>query len=254
MKLLFESWRGFLQEAALPDYSTLALAVFPSAKMRLLAFLLFDPAKTISSFGNPEIQKIILAERNDKVVSFINLSQAIIGTVMIDKDAPEHPCMGAKEVRFSAVSSPYQGKGYGKLLYTAAMQYLSRPIMADRGEISPEAERVWSSFEKDSGIGKTPPDDPAKGYTGQFDNAEAPKTPPKDDDCTVYPSSDAALNKAYFSNDRSVYQTLSANNTKFEHYMQQARGTDPTTSRMFEFFMLKRSTMALALFRKEYNK
>jgi GNAT superfamily N-acetyltransferase len=245
---LFNSWRSFLAESILPDYSTLALTIFERSETSLLAFLLFDPSKLLSALSDRRLQELILSQKSDKPVSrLVDYSRAFIGTLMVNEKPPSQPCMGAREVSYSAVSSQYQGKGYGKLLYTAAMQHVKSSLMPDRDSVSDDAARVWNSFDRDPSIEKEPENKPP--YIGQFDNYENPKTEPKNDDCSLHPN--PTLNKAYTSEGSGVLRTLVANNTKFE---TSALRLDKKAQLMYKFYMQKRSAIASNVFQREYAK
>lgn len=236
-----------LFEAQLPNFSDLAITVFPRLGSSYVVFILFNPSKLLNAFNDTKIQELILSQKSSKPVeALINYSNAFIGIIIVDSDNPEQPCMNAKEVSFSAVASRYQGKGYGKLLYLAAMQRFGVPLMSDRESVSPDAARVWGSFDKDPSIGKLPPD--KEPFLGHFDNFESPKTEPHEDDCKLQDL--PVLNKAYYSKG-SIFTTLHNNYQNFANHVKKLGGA---RLRMFQFFKSKSNAIASNIFQKEYAK
>lgn len=179
------SWRQFLKDS--PVDKNIAVAAEEFANAHVLVVYDLDRA-----------QKIFAAST---LPTGEQLSSCVIGVTKRTRDGLIGDCMGAWEIFNAAVAKPYQGQGFGSLLYRLTMaETYPDPIMSDRTSTSPAAQRVWASLAKDKSVEKLPSKkDP---YIGIFDDPYVMKTPPKDDDCdTVYSQQrNPLLMKAYRSN------------------------------------------------------
>jgi hypothetical protein len=90
-------------------------------------------------------------------------------------------CNGAWQVGTAASNE----KGWGTKVYLAAFEWL-RHIASDRTSVSKPAEGLWKGL---TGRGFVKPE--------LFDDRLDPKTPPKSDDCKVFPARDPVLNSSY---------------------------------------------------------
>jgi len=213
LKLLLENFKKILKEDEVNN-SDLALCIkkdSPDMKFVLYNYrqlLLYDRLVDIRKFSSYTFIKYIAEEYLIGMMSFRNQKHS--------------HCEGSMEVQLSAVNKKYQGGGFGKMLYGLAMTYFyPKPIMADRGDVSKEASRVWKSLENNPKVEKLPPS--KEPYVGKFDNIYSPKTKPKDDDCIVYDKTRDEINKAYrysSGENKQLLNNLIKNHEKFLEILQ----------------------------------
>jgi hypothetical protein len=104
-------------------------------------------------------------------------------------------CMGASQVKVSAVNSHLKGQRYGEMLYSYVFGDHPNGLMPDREDVSPSAQKLWNRIANIAQV-KTVSDE--EGTYNSFDNKENPQTKTKEDDCIIHTDkSKEALNKAY---------------------------------------------------------
>lgn len=181
----------------------------------------------------------------DSFVYEFSKSSGALGMIAVSKtDVEGHgECMGAYEIKLSAIPKKYQGKGNSKLLYGIAQAYVyPHPLTSDRESVSNKADRVWKSIPNRGNQKQMPPE--KKPYLGHFDDISNPETPTEKDDCLLQKKPE--LNKAYASNDYvSTMKTLVSKNKKFKAYLMKKYNIEGID----EFF----NQLPIELFESAYN-
>lgn len=195
-------WRNFLNEAP-TDKITIAIASEEFANAHVLVIYDLDRASKLFS--------------NNVLPTGEELSDCVIGVTKRTRDGLMGDCMGAWEIFNAAVARPYQGRGFGSLLYRMTMSdTYPDPIMSDRTSTSPSAQRVWASLARDKKVETLPSkEDP---YMGLFDDPFIMKTTPKDDDCeTVYKQQQNPLLMMAYKSDAYIeeFKRYTNNHKKF---------------------------------------
>ncbi len=96
-----------------------------------------------------------------------DIAKAVFGYIVIRPHEGE--CWNAGEVKLSAAQ-----KGYGPLMYQAAMNDYAGGLFPDRGSTSQAARAVWQKYDARADVKKS-----------KFDNKRDPKTPDPADDCDL---------------------------------------------------------------------
>lgn len=133
----------------------------------------------------------------------------VAGGLELDKASQQlsGPCMDGYNVNGSVMAPKFAGKGLGKWLYKLAMSYVGDPVIPDRSSVSPSAQRVWASLEKDASVKKDfdvdyygDSDTPKRFKITKLDTGD--ETPPPGDDCEPTKTKNAPdfLNRAYQTN------------------------------------------------------
>ncbi|MCK9596290.1 GNAT family N-acetyltransferase [Candidatus Pacearchaeota archaeon] len=212
--------------------------------------------------SNLEIKQLFYddGKENNFINSFKSgFRDCIVGVISIIKteENGNGECFGSYEVKMSAVSEEYQGKGYGKLLYGLAASHAymndNNPnvgICADRATTSPAAERVWLSINNNpSWENQIPDEEPNQEKTdkeeqpnnkkkdyfdGTFDNIKNERTTPKEDNCR--------LKKTKLSLDNSDHLNRSFNTYEFvKNYNEYTKNFDKVIenhNHVGKFFMM----------------
>lgn len=192
------------------------LALFSSREK----YILYNP-----KFYSEKIKVAIDADGSDLDVEDILAEEdGIFGFIMLgDK---ESDCYGASEIHASAAQ-----KGFGPLMYDIAMSNVDA-LMADRVSVSQSASKVWQVYNnKRPDVEKLP-----------FDDVDNPHTPPKEDDCRVYPDRDE-LNNAYKLKSSVNVSGLVKNHHSFIEQLQKFLEQKQLTS-LKEGDIVQRLTMA----------
>ena len=189
---MMNSLRRFIESVLVENAETVTtattrgLALFVRKRNAKHEFVLYDPGVALK-----------IAERYTKDIAMgyndsSTFVDAMRGFIVTEKPQEGANCNGAHEVISSAAVS-----GFGPLMYDLAMSY-SPALSSDRGSVSKSAEKVWQFYhDKRPDVKKL-----------KFDDLNNPQTPPKEDDCYVYPHRDA-LNYAYVgssANDSAALQ------------------------------------------------
>ena len=146
------------------------------------------------------------------------------------------PCYGAREVGASVSSDAGRGQGLGFLNYKIAIVWEDSPITGDRTGTRPLAQKVYDKL-------------PAK--SKEFDDLDKPKTPPKEDDCTL---GYKTVNKAYWIDDsvraeiKTLTEKLLRNNDNFMYECREKTGYEQS------YIKSKLYHASLELFSQQYEK
>jgi hypothetical protein len=175
-----------LSEAAVTSADNLALCVIDRG--RAVKLTLYSPEFLASNIARAQQnakqagKRQLAANIISNAVEKLDDMDAVFGRIVAARHSGE--CNGAIEIINSAAR-----KGYGPFMYDITGHFSEgNVIMADRNNVSPSAQKVWTFYKGNRGDVKALP----------LDNAKAPKTPPPEDDCKFHgDNSDDPLNSAF---------------------------------------------------------
>ena len=239
LKKLFENWRGYVSESgqrkpflclwALED----ELVIYDGFELyKYLNTVIKRKMEDAVGPSGVKLQKHKFEEVVD-LVSLIYKTDIVIGSIRLgDSNLLKTKCYGSYEVYASAVHPEQQGFGMGSLLYGLALTHIyPKPLMPDRGSVSPSAGNVWRGLGNKPGVETVPPDE--EPYKGKFDNVRNPKTKPKDDDCEIHNDpNNPALDKGYkldSSKFKSKYKKMISNHQKTMDTIRKLDFIEPPT-------------------------
>lgn len=239
MKLIMESWRGYIEEAISTDISDAIskdVALCKAEKDNVEFYILYDPTLALQKLkyytnysgqyknpptdNNTNLNPFRFAVQ-DSILSVISLKPSTGGK---NNKGP----YDAKEINY-VVSNK---KGFGRMLYVMAMA--DHVLSSDRsGLVTKAAQDVWNDFYNNSQEAQKEPKTgnissetlPKSGIVRvKIDNIDKPETETKEDDGKVYTDrgSKDPLNYVYFnfSKDKNA---ISALKTNHEEFVKEAR-------------------------------
>lgn len=221
MQNIFENFKKFLLKEEINKEN---LCLYVKDNSGSTYFILYDP----SASNDPS--------------DFINADSLIekgivLSMVQTRKIAPDDgPCYGAREVGGSVSSDAARGQGLGLLNYKIAIVWGDSPITRDRSGTRPLAQKVYDKL-------------PAK--SKEFDDLDEPKTPPKEDDCTL---GSKTINKAYWLDDSVKEEIKTLTNRLIQNHKNFAMVSPEKTG--FEISVIKNKLYyaAMELFNLQYAK
>lgn len=147
------------------------LALFRNNRGNRVDYILYDVKALADESKKPGFMSMRLSRPIDEIV---------IGFV---RGMPHSgDCNDAMEVKMSAAA-----KGYGPLMYDIVMSDGEGGLMPDRVSTSDQAAKLWQFYSgKRKDVEKKP-----------FDDADDPKTPDDDDDCSLVNDPNDVLNYSY---------------------------------------------------------
>ena len=237
-KLLFKMINEALEHNSEFNLSELCLLEFPNKDTK--GMTIYNGSQIMEDFIDDDIEskvgaitggqsrwRAMLAFFKEEMTYGAYIARIALGTP--ESGGHEGSCMNAWEVVSSGVHPRYQKKGLGRMLYSIAMVSVSPdPIMSDRGSVSPKAQRMYKAMDSSPSVESLPSEEGP--YKGEFDNFRYPKTPPKDDDCSLYVDDDGNLGPSYMNKAykiepsgeyKQLYDKMVQNHKKFVEEISQ---------------------------------
>lgn len=162
----------------------------------------------------------LVVDDNEQTLYFVDTRAADIEIAVVGKIRLEKKNGGCHE-GYEIITSVSSVKGLGKYLYRMAGQYAIRNgnglVMPNREILSIDAWHVWNYFYNNTSAEQR----------HEFDDIQDPKTPPKEDDCTINRDGEEILNYAYeidVPGDSELYDALIDVGNEWAKSLEGARG------------------------------